>query len=79
MQFETLVKRVDEVFERFGLPVYYEKPKFHASFGWAASELNAVTPSDLAVLKELASGESFHVNSIHIKTGNKIHLVHLRG
>jgi 2'-5' RNA ligase len=40
-ELECLVRDVDEVFGRFGLPEFYHPPRFHCSYAWKTNEMSS--------------------------------------
>lgn len=79
-QLKKLVVVVDKAYEDFGLPKYYEKPSFHASFAWSLgdSSRHLQTPT-LAKLQALLdsyvednSPLVFTAKEVQCRTGNKV-------
>jgi len=74
----TLKDLMDTVFSRNGFLRYYADAKFHVSVGW---QLGEFSPATLPALHSLASRihvQSFPVDVVHLKIGNRIHKIPLR-
>lgn len=74
----VLKDQVDGVFAHIGLPKYYENAKFHVSLGWQLAEFAPGTIQALSALARQIQLRSFAVDTVYLKTGNKIHRFSLR-
>ncbi|KAK9719974.1 poly(U)-specific 3'-to-5' RNA exonuclease [Basidiobolus ranarum] len=66
---------IDQVFEQFRLPMFYETPRFHTSVAWAVGgeTINSHTCSKLQEFEEELGEFVFPVNEVKCKIGNQIH------